>query len=185
MELDLTKLREEINETDKEIVELFKKRMNIAASVAEYKKQNSLPVLDAARERALLARISDLAGAEFDGYARTLYHTMLDVSRAYQYTRLGSSSAVYEEIRTSLQKTDDIFPSRARVACQGVEGATRRSRPRGSLSFPRSASTPHSTQSSPQLKPASADTAFSRSKTARRALSRRSTSLCSTTISTS
>jgi len=123
MELDLTKLREEINETDKEIVELFKKRMNIAASVAEYKKQNSLPVLDAARERALLARISDLAGAEFDGYARTLYHTMLDVSRAYQYTRLGSSSAVYEEIRTSLKKTDDVFPARARVACQGVEGA--------------------------------------------------------------
>lgn len=123
MELDLTKLREEINETDKEIVELFKKRMGIAASVAEYKKANGLPVLDAARERALLARISDMAGEEFEGYARTLYHTMLDVSRAYQYTKLNSHSKVYEDIKQSIAQTGDIFPPRARVACQGVEGA--------------------------------------------------------------
>ena len=39
MQLDLDLLRQEINETDKEIVELFKKRMNIASSVAEYKSQ--------------------------------------------------------------------------------------------------------------------------------------------------
>ena len=120
---DISVLREEINAVDSQMVELFKERMAIAASVAEYKKEKGLPVLDAARERALLARISDMAGAEFDGYARTLYHTMLDVSRAYQYTRLGSGSAVYEEIKTSLKNTDDVFPARARVACQGVEGA--------------------------------------------------------------
>jgi chorismate mutase/prephenate dehydratase len=123
MELDLSKLREEINSIDREMVELFKKRMNIAASVAAYKKEHNLPVLDAARERALLARISDMAGEEFDGYARTLYHTMLDVSRAYQYTKLNSQSEVYSDIKKALANTPDVFPARARVACQGVEGA--------------------------------------------------------------
>ncbi|MBQ8409516.1 MAG: chorismate mutase [Clostridia bacterium] len=123
MELDLTKLREEINETDEQIVELFKKRMNIAAGVAAYKKENGLPVLDAARERALLERISQLAGEEFDGYARTLYHTMLDVSKAYQQTKLNPESAIYNEIETALEKTEKVFPTRAKVACQGVEGA--------------------------------------------------------------
>ncbi len=123
MELDLSKLREEINSVDREMVELFKKRMNITASVAEYKKENALPVLDAARERALLCRVSDMAGEEFDGYARTLYHTMLDVSRAYQYTKLNTESKVYSEIQSSLKSTAAIFPSRAKVACQGVEGA--------------------------------------------------------------
>ena len=123
MELDLNKLREEINETDRQIVELFRNRMNIAASVAAYKKEHGLPVLDAARERALLGRISDMAGEEFDGYARTLYHTMLDVSRAYQYTKLNPTSKVYDEIQSSLENTDKVFPSRAKVACQGVEGA--------------------------------------------------------------
>ena len=123
MELDLNKLRKEINEIDEQMVELFKKRMNVAASVAEYKKQNGLPVLDAARERALLAKISDMAGEEFEGYARTLYHTMLDVSRAYQYVKLNSRSEVYTHIQSSINSTADIFPARAKVACQGVEGA--------------------------------------------------------------
>ncbi len=123
MELDLNKLREEINAVDRDMVELFKRRMAIAASVAEYKKEHGLPVLDAARERALLARVSDMAGDEFDGYARTLYHTVLDVSRAYQYTKLNSESKVYSEIESTLKNTEEMFPSRARVACQGVEGA--------------------------------------------------------------
>ena len=195
MELDLNQLRKEINEVDAEIVELFKKRMDIAASVAEYKKQNGLPVLDAARERALLARISDMSGEKFEGYARTLYHTMLDVSRAYQYTKLNSHSEVYESIKASLEKTSDVFPARARVACQGVEGAYSqhacdkmftypRSRPRGFLSFPRSATTPHLTLSFLLLSRANAVTVFCLLKTARRARSRRFTSLCFITIST-
>ena len=120
---DISVLREEINETDREIVDLFKKRMAIAAGVAEYKKANSLPVLDAARERALLARISDMAGEEFEGYARTLYHTMLDVSKAYQHVKLGGESVTYKAIKDSLSRTGELFPERARVACQGVEGA--------------------------------------------------------------
>ena len=123
MEPNLNELREEINEVDAEIVELFKKRMAIAAVVAEYKKEHGLPVLDAARERALLERISEMAGEEFDGYARTLYHTMMDVSKAYQQTRLNPESSVYNEIKDSLDTTPNIFPDRARVACQGVEGA--------------------------------------------------------------
>lgn len=120
---DISVLREEINAIDSKMVELFKKRMEIAASVAEYKKANSLPVLDAARERSLLVRISDMAGEEFEGYARTLYHTMLDVSKAYQHVKLGSESVTCKAIKESLSNTGDLFPERARIACQGVEGA--------------------------------------------------------------
>ncbi|MBQ4091111.1 MAG: chorismate mutase [Clostridia bacterium] len=123
MALDLNELRQQINATDEQMVKLFKERMTVAASVAQYKKENSLPVLDAERERALLARISDMAGEEFDVYARTLYHTMLDVSRAYQYTKLQGRSEVYESIKSALASTKKMFPARARVACQGVEGA--------------------------------------------------------------
>lgn len=123
MELDITKLRSEINEADKEIVDLFKKRMNIAALVAEYKKEKGLPVLDAARERELLARIAEMSGEELGGYAKTLYHTMLDVSKAYQQTKLNPESSIYNEILDALETTPKLFPDRARVACQGVEGA--------------------------------------------------------------
>lgn len=123
MELNLDSLREEINETDRQIVELFKKRMTLASSVAEYKRIHNLPVLDAARERALLSKISEMAGDEFDIYARTLYGTMLDVSRAYQYQKLNHSSQMYSSIECALENTNKVFPGKAKIACQGVEGA--------------------------------------------------------------
>ena len=123
MEQSLESLREDINKTDEQIVELFRHRMSVSSSVAEYKRAHGLPVLDAARERALLSKISELAGEEFDIYARTLYNTMLDVSRAYQYSKLNPCSEMYGSIEKALKDTPKVFPSRARVACQGVEGA--------------------------------------------------------------
>lgn len=123
MELDLNKIRQDINATDKEIVELFKHRMSLAADVAEYKKQHNLPVLDAARERELLAKIADMAGEEFEKYALILYHTMMDVSKSYQHTKLSPTSQMYSQIQSSLDNTKKIFPRKAFVACQGVEGA--------------------------------------------------------------
>lgn len=123
MELDLNKIREEINATDKEMIQLFKRRMNLAADVAQYKKAHDLPVLDAARERALLSRIADMAGEEFEKYARILYHTMMDVSKSYQHTILSPTSDMYNRIQTSLEQTQKVFPKKAKIACQGVEGA--------------------------------------------------------------
>ena len=90
MELNLQEIRKEINDIDEKIVELFKKRMNCAASVAQYKAEHNLPVLDSERERALLTKICNMAGEEFDTYALTLYNTMLDVSKAYQHKILNS-----------------------------------------------------------------------------------------------
>lgn len=123
MELDLNSIRADITDTDKEIIELFKKRMTLCESVAEYKKQHGLPVYDAARERALLSKICDMAGEEFEKYALTLYHTMMDVSKAYQHTKLSPKSQIYDTVQASLENTPKIFPKRAKIACQGVEGA--------------------------------------------------------------
>jgi chorismate mutase/prephenate dehydratase len=121
--MDISELRSQIDSIDKELVELFKKRMNVSAEVAEYKKQNGLKVLDASRERALLAKVSELSGKEFDEYTRVLYATILDISRAYQHKRLGSSNEFLNIFNGALEKTPKIFPEAATVACQGVEGA--------------------------------------------------------------
>lgn len=123
MELDLNKIRQDINDTDKQIVELFRRRMELSADVAEYKKAHDLPVLDAARERALLARIAEMAGEEYETYALTLYHTLMDVSKSYQHKRISPRSEMYDHIEHCLESTGKMFPKKARVACQGVEGA--------------------------------------------------------------
>ncbi len=121
--MELTELRQQIDGLDREIVELFKRRMNVSASVAEYKRATGMNVLDASRERALLAKVSELAGEDFEEYTRTLYATILELSRSYQHKRLGDTSALYSEITDAIENTPRLFPERAVVACQGVEGA--------------------------------------------------------------
>lgn len=121
--MELSELRNQIDSIDRELVELFKRRMNVSASVAEYKRQTGMNVLDASRERALLNKVSELSGEEFEEYTRTLYATILDLSRSYQHKRLGDASRLYGEISEALENTPKLFPERAVVACQGVEGA--------------------------------------------------------------
>ena len=126
MELDkmeLEEIRNEIDSIDKELVSLFIRRMNCASEVAEYKKEHGLPVLDASRERALLKKVSDLSGEEFEEYTRTLYATILSLSRSYQHKAKSDGAELYHEITAALENTSKIFPERAIVACQGVEGA--------------------------------------------------------------
>ncbi len=121
--MELSELRKQIDLIDEELVALFKKRMNVSADVAEYKRKTGMNVLDSSRERALLDKVSELSGEEFDEYTRTLYATILELSRSYQHKRLGDTSSLYSEISTALDTTQKLFPSKAVVACQGVEGA--------------------------------------------------------------
>lgn len=121
--MELNEYRQQIDEIDRQLVDLFVRRMNVAAEVAEYKREHKLPVLDASRERALLNKISELAGSDFEDYACTLYHSILDLSRSYQHKRLGLSSRLYEELAQAIEETPKLFPERAVIACQGVEGA--------------------------------------------------------------
>ena len=121
--MKLEEIRNEIDSIDKELVSLFIRRMKCSAEVAEYKKENNIPVLDASRERALLSKISDLSGEEYEEYSRTLYSTILSLSRSYQHKASNESSALYKEITDALESTSKLFPERAIVACQGVEGA--------------------------------------------------------------
>ena len=121
--MELNELRAQIDQIDEELVDLFKKRMNVSAAVAEYKRQTGMNVLDTSRERALLNKVSELSGEEYEEYTRTLYSTILDLSRSYQHRKMGDTSRLYTEIEDAIETTPKLFPERAMVACQGVEGA--------------------------------------------------------------
>lgn len=81
--------RAEIDGLDAELVSLYCRRMEVAAAIAAYKQAHGLPVLDAAREAAVLDKVATLAGAPLDGYVRTLYGTILQTSRDYQHALTG------------------------------------------------------------------------------------------------
>lgn len=121
--MGIEELRSEIDSIDEELVRLFVKRMGVSAQVAEYKKTSGRAVLDPSRERQLLQRVSELAGAELESQTRVLYNLILNLSRSHQNHCLGFDGALLDKIRTALADTSSVFPERALVACQGVEGA--------------------------------------------------------------
>ncbi len=121
--MDITELRNDINQIDEEICKLFVKRMNTALGIAEYKKAHGLPVLDASRERAVLQKVSDRTGEQFEAYARTLYQTLMDVSKAYQNEVIGEITPLAAKINKLATDSPQVFPKRATVSCQGCEGA--------------------------------------------------------------
>lgn len=123
MSQSLEEIRGQIDQIDRQMVDLFKARMEAAAQVAEYKREKGLPVLDAGRERALLGKIGDEAGEELADYAQSMYRTILAASRSYQNGKIGRGSKVYDGIRKALNDTPKLFPQRPTVACQGIEGA--------------------------------------------------------------
>ncbi len=119
----LEESRAAIDRIDRELVKLFCERMQVSADVADYKRSVGKAVTDPARERALLSKVSELAGPEMEEDVRTLYATILSLSKAYQHERLNTSSPLASMIEQAVANTSPFFPGRARVACQGVEGA--------------------------------------------------------------
>lgn len=121
--MNIEALREKIDKTDEQLVELFKQRMMVSAEIAEFKRKNNQPVLDKQRERKLIERVSRLAGNELETEVRVLYNTVMSLSRSYQNKLLTRNSELVYEIKTAIENTDKVFPERVFVACQGTEGA--------------------------------------------------------------
>lgn len=121
--MNLEECRKEIDSIDKELVALFVKRMNVAKEVAEYKKETGKAIYDAERERQLLEKVEDAAGEEIGDYTRRLYSSILELSRNYQSKSLAISSGLSGNIIKATKETPQLFPEKAVVACQGVEGA--------------------------------------------------------------
>lgn len=82
--MKLDELRNKIDEIDSEMVKLFSERMDISAQIAEYKKQNNLPVFDAAREEKVLAGIASKLPEEKREYGKRLYSLIFELSREEQ-----------------------------------------------------------------------------------------------------
>jgi len=116
-------IRNQIDKIDDELVSLFSQRLSLVEEIAGKKKEENLPVLDTAREREIVSRITKDMSDAMAGYTKTLFTTIFDLSRTHQIKMLGSPSKIEAEIKSALESTPTIFPKSAVVACQGVEGA--------------------------------------------------------------
>ena len=115
---NLSEIRTEIDSIDEQIIELFKKRMDCAKEVGNYKKANNIPVLNQARENEILDAIEE-RGGEYGSYARLLYSNIMELSRALQHNIVGSGADIKEvisNVETEIPKTN------VKVGYQGMKG---------------------------------------------------------------
>lgn len=108
--MELSDYRKELDSIDAQMLELFKQRMNTVRGVAEYKKENKLPVLQQGREREILAAAAAGAGEELEDYARTFFATLMDVSRSYQERLTAKGGVISETITNALKKHPADIP---------------------------------------------------------------------------
>lgn len=87
--MKLVEYREKIDTVDEKLIALFAERMELSRAIAEYKKENGLPVLDALREKEKLDRVAEQSPAELREYTRRLYALLFELSRDYQRELIG------------------------------------------------------------------------------------------------
>ncbi len=121
--MELNNYREHLDTIDKELLRLFIERMAIAGEIAQWKQQNSMPVLDLRREKEKLRAMEEMSPEDLKEYSVSLFSLMMELSRSYQNRIIHPASAETLAIEQALKETPQLFPETAIVACQGVEGA--------------------------------------------------------------
>lgn len=119
--MDLLELRNELDGIDKQIVELYEKRMEVCGQVAAYKIETGKRVFDKEREMQKLKAVSSMTHNEFNAYGVTeLFEQIMAMSRKLQYRLLAEHQSLG---KLSFTKLDEIEKKKCRVVFQGAEGA--------------------------------------------------------------
>ena len=121
--MNLQDYRKQIDEIDDQLVELFRKRMEVAKGIAQYKLECGMPVLDATREREKLAEVCAKVSPEMRNYTSVLYSSLFELSRSYQNQQMQRYTELSDRIAQALENTPKLFPQNVTVGVCGVEGA--------------------------------------------------------------
>ncbi|WP_346847361.1 MULTISPECIES: chorismate mutase [unclassified Clostridium] len=82
---ELEQCRKEIDEIDKELINLFERRMDVAIRVANCKKENDLPIYDEERESKVIKKnVDNLKNKNYDLLARRFFLSIMELSRSLQ-----------------------------------------------------------------------------------------------------
>ena len=118
---DLSVTRAELDKIDKEIINLYKRRLKCVEQVAEYKLNTGKPVLDPEREKQKLDVLASMGDSEFDDEAiRQMFTQIMSISRKRQYQIIKSNELESNDYGEQIDKLDF---TNSKVVFQGVEGA--------------------------------------------------------------
>ena len=122
----LEEARAIINRVDGEMAALFEERMRAAEMVYAYKKEMGLPILDAAREEAVIRQNSQrIQDENLKGYYMDYLQQVMAISRAYQYRLQNGLKVAYSGVEGAFAHiaAGRIFPQSQTVACRDFKAA--------------------------------------------------------------
>jgi chorismate mutase/prephenate dehydratase len=121
IDMDLGQLRDELDVIDRQIVELYEKRMDVCSQVAAYKIENGKRVFDKEREKQKLETVASLTHNEFNARGiKDLFEQIMSISRKLQYQMITEHNGMG---KLSFMEMDEIDCKKCRVVFQGAEGA--------------------------------------------------------------
>lgn len=127
----LQNLRNEIDEIDKQLVELFEKRMETVLKVAQYKKENNIPILNKNREDEVIEKnIKYLRNKGFKRAEAEFLKSVMTISRKAQAKEIFEYSMEVQndnkselEYLVSNEATSEPKRGKISVGFQGVPGS--------------------------------------------------------------
>ena len=81
---DLNELRNNLDEIDNEILDLFEKRIATCREIGNIKREKGIDVYVPAREEEKLEKVTELAGFESRPYVKDLFRSMMELSKVHQ-----------------------------------------------------------------------------------------------------
>ncbi len=92
--MSLEEIREEIEEIDREIIELIKKRTAYAEEIARVKHENDLPIRDEKQNKEVLSRATEIAvekGID-TGSVKKVFETLIEMNIERQENMMGKGN---------------------------------------------------------------------------------------------
>lgn len=91
--MDIDNLRKEIDITDKQIIDLFIKRINLCKEIAKIKKLNNELITNLNREAEVLSSISEYSG-NYKNEALVLFKDIINISKRVQSEYIKSNDKI-------------------------------------------------------------------------------------------
>lgn len=123
---ELEKARLAINDADKKMAKLFEIRMNAVKSVAKYKMERGIPVLDESREAEVIKRNSELIDDEvLKEYYINFLQSNMKISREFQHRLIKGVRVAYSGVRGAFANiaAEKIFDGGVAVAYPDFKSA--------------------------------------------------------------
>lgn len=119
--MELSVIREQLDQIDRQLMELFEQRMELCQEVAQFKIETGKPVFDKERERQKIESVRGMVEGEFQKQAaEELFTQLMTISRRSQYRILEQNGVPVE---LGFKPVDTLHKTGVKVVYQGVEGA--------------------------------------------------------------